>query len=82
MKNTRKTSLILSALFENEEVIAINCQERELFANEESTQTVLTNEESSLIVENSTEHTILNVEPDNENIVVIRGYEKPNNLQQ
>ena len=63
MKNTRKTSLILSALFENEEVIAINCQKRELFTKMETTQTEFTNEESSLIVENSTENTILNVEP-------------------
>ena len=64
------TSLILSALFENEGVsAAINCQKREPYTKEESTQTGLTNEESSLNAENCTE----NVEPNNE---------KPNNLQQ
>lgn len=73
------TSLILSALFENEGVsAAINCQKREPYTKEESTQTELTNEESSLNAENCTE----NVEPNNENIVVSRDYEKPNNLQQ
>ena len=76
------TSLILSALFENEGVNDINSQKRELCTKEESTQTELANEERPLIAENCTENLIINVEPNNENIVVTRDYEKPNNLQQ
>ena len=72
------TSLILSALFENE---GVNCQKSEPYTKEESTQTEFTNEESPLITENCTENVILNVEPNNENIVVSRDYEKPNNFQ-